>query len=485
MGAVYVGEHSIIGRQAAIKLLLPELSANAEVVTRFFNEARATARIRHPGIVEIFDCGTVPSGQAYIVMELLDGETLGSYIQRQGKLADHPDVASALVRQVAAAVSAAHARGIIHRDLKPDNIFLCNERGGGERATVKVLDFGIAKLVSAQLQPITTIRQLLGTPHYMSPEQCQRSKDLDARADVYSLGCIAFELLTGLPVFEGDSLTELVSAHMYREPTPLRKLEPGVPRRLADLVHRMLAKRPADRPDSMEAIVAAIDALDPRPAVRGGAVALPAGWPLVRRASPLEGLASLRACETIVASGRPDEVNDGRPPEKSEIPGVAAEEPPRAAETETRSLKWAMAGLAVAAIGAVVLVARFHEPGRRSAAAPAHPASIVKALPTIGIDVADPPPHLVVAVDGRLLSLPLSLPRGPESHTLVFTAPGYEPMTRTVDATKTRTLVLQMQRELPTQTPTSGPAATPKPAAPSGARKQRTRRPRTDLFLDI
>jgi len=126
-------------------------------VTRFFNEARATARIKHPGIVEILDCGTLPNAQAYIVMEFLPGETLGSYAERYGKLSSDVNLARAIVRQVAMALAAAHARGIIHRDLKPDNVFLCSEGGAVDVATVKILDFGIAKLVSAgQLPRVTT-----------------------------------------------------------------------------------------------------------------------------------------------------------------------------------------------------------------------------------------------------------------------------------------------------------------------------------------
>src|SRR5882724_2456904 len=337
MGVVYLAEHAVIGRQAAIKLLLPAMSANAEAVTRFFNEARATARIKHPGIVEILDCGTLPNAQAYIVMEFLPGETLGSYAGRYGKLSSDVNLARAIVRQVATALAAAHARGIIHRDLKPDNVFLCSEGGAVDVATVKILDFGIAKLVSAgQMPAVTTTSELLGTPVYISPEQCRGAKDLDHRTDIYSLGCIAFELLTGAPVFHASSLAELIASHMFKAPPPLQELEPAVPAAFAQLILRMLAKSPAERPGTMDEIVAAIDATGVAPALRGSSVLLSASRPL-ELALPAAEPPPSRGVATVGAGGGAARVvAPAEPPAGSTFSGLVSEARPDAAPAGRR-----------------------------------------------------------------------------------------------------------------------------------------------------
>src|SRR6185503_3797440 len=165
-----LAEHSLLGRPAAIKVLLPELSQKQEIVRRFFNEARAATAIRHPGIVEVYDFGWTPDGAAYIVMERLEGETLARRAAR-ARLSWH--AALAIGRQIAGALSAAHAKGIIHRDLKPENIFMIRdpEVPGGER--IKLLDFGIAKLATGTSNVKTQTSAVMGTPTYMSPEQCK------------------------------------------------------------------------------------------------------------------------------------------------------------------------------------------------------------------------------------------------------------------------------------------------------------------------
>jgi serine/threonine protein kinase len=499
MGVVYLAEHAVIGRQAAIKLLLPAMSANAEAVTRFFNEARATARIKHPGIVEILDCGTLANGQAYIVMEFLQGETLGSYSTRYGKLADDPNLARALIRQVATALGAAHARGIIHRDLKPDNVFLASEGGAIDAATVKILDFGIAKLVNpGELPAVTTTRELLGTPVYISPEQCKGAKDLDHRTDVYALGCIAFELLTGAPVFKARSLAELIASHMFKEPPALRELEPTVPAALAELVRRMLAKAPEDRPRTMDEIVAAIDGAGVAPALRGGAVLLSAARPLslalpVPDPSPSGGVLTLLAGGTRVGPVEPAEPATG-----STFSGLVSEARPEVRAPSTHKKAWALGAGAAALAGlALILIARASG-GRGTAAAVSTPGSNVVAAPpaaprTVDIDVEDRPPGLSVTVDGNAAQVPISLPLGAEPHTLVFRADGYEPMTKTLDGTKSRTLVLGMRRTpepAPAVPPASrGAGAATKPTAKRGAKsrdaKGGKRGHATDLFLDI
>ena len=193
MGVVYLGQHTLLGRQAAIKVLLPTLSTRPDIVNRFFNEARAVTLISDPGIVQVFDFGYHSDGSAFIVMEYLmeylEGEPLDRRLARLGRL---PAVESLrLCRQLAISLAAAHARRIIHRDLKPENIYLIHdpEVASGERT--KILDFGIAKLSDEHPDKLnTSTGMLMGTPAYMSPEQCRGLKDLDHRSDIYALGCV-------------------------------------------------------------------------------------------------------------------------------------------------------------------------------------------------------------------------------------------------------------------------------------------------------
>ena len=257
MGQVFLAEHQRIARRVAVKVLLPELSANESVIERFFTEARATSLIRHPGIVEVLDCDVLDN-QAFIVMEFLEGESLAGYLARVGSLGGDLGFALAVVGQVADAVGAAHASEIVHRDLKPDNIFLCASSRHA-RVVPKVLDFGIAKLAVQGVAGQTKTGMLMGTPAYMSPEQCRGgSKAVDGRSDVYSLGCIFYEVLCGQPPFVRDGAGELIVAHVAEPPEDPRKLVPELPPAIAGLVLRMLGKNVQDRPPDMGSVSAEI-----------------------------------------------------------------------------------------------------------------------------------------------------------------------------------------------------------------------------------
>jgi serine/threonine-protein kinase len=246
MGVVYAGEHVLLGRSAAIKVLARQYSANREIVRRLFNEARALTQITHPGIVQVFDFGVADEGSAYIVMELLQGEAMDMRLARIGRFA--PRDTLRLMQLIAAAVSAAHAKGIVHRDLKPGNIILTADPvvDGGERA--KLLDFGIAKL-SGDGHDVHKTRAgvVIGTPVYMSPEQCRASGDIDGRADIYALGCLMMKMLSGRPPFDVDTTGDLIAAHL-REPAPrLASRLPGLPEVFDQILQRCLAKDPGDR----------------------------------------------------------------------------------------------------------------------------------------------------------------------------------------------------------------------------------------------
>ncbi|MBK9036332.1 MAG: serine/threonine protein kinase [Myxococcales bacterium] len=294
MGVVYAAQHALIGRHAAVKVLLPELSQNQDIVTRFFNEARAATAIRHPGIVEIFDFGYCADGSAYIVMELLAGESLAARMLR-GRMS--VEGALLVVRQIAGALAAAHAQRIVHRDLKPDNVFLVPdpEVPGGER--IKLLDFGIAKLTGdGEQSSKTRTGTVMGTPTYMAPEQC-RGVSLDHRADLYSLGCILFELLTGRPPFVGEGVGDVLAAHIHVPPPPLLSLVPDAGPELDQLMQRLLAKDPEYRIQTAAEIIHAVDALSGGAAYRTGPAVVGGGHlptsPMISGPTTLSGSARL------------------------------------------------------------------------------------------------------------------------------------------------------------------------------------------------
>jgi serine/threonine protein kinase len=261
MGTVYLGRHALLGRAAAIKVLRPSLSGNPEIVKRFFNEARALTRIADPGIVQVFDFGHLDDGLAFIVMEFLDGESLHMRLRRIRRF----DAVSCLrlCRLICSSLAAVHAKGIVHRDLKPGNIFIVNDTSapGGERT--KIFDFGIAKQTGDAATTLQTrAGVLMGTPMYMSPEQCRGTGDVDHRSDIYSIACVMFTMLAGRSPFGRRAPGELVVAHL-REPAPLASsLVAGVPAVVDDVLQRCLNKAPEERFQSMTELGHAIGAAE-------------------------------------------------------------------------------------------------------------------------------------------------------------------------------------------------------------------------------
>ncbi len=246
MGAVYVAEHIALKRRVALKVLLSERTMDERTVQRFKQEAQSAASIGHPGIVEIFDLGEdEETGQTFIAMELLEGEELASRV-----ITGHP-LSPVFVAQVGAdltdAIAAAHSHGIVHRDLKPENVFLA--RKGRHVDIVKVLDFGLAKLIDRKTfdTSITRSGDVFGTPMYMAPEQLRGAKEVDGRADVYAIGAILYEALTGNTPFEASHLAELVLKIMVDPIEPLVEVRPDVPEELALVVEKAMEKEPDDR----------------------------------------------------------------------------------------------------------------------------------------------------------------------------------------------------------------------------------------------
>ena len=257
MGTVYYGEHTLIGRRAAIKILHAEVSRNPEALGRFLTEARAANDIRHPNVVEITDIGNVGNVH-YIVMSYLEGETLGDRLARNRILDEETTIR--ILRQVASALAAAHDHGIVHRDLKPENIFLLNHPDYPDY--VKVLDFGIAKLLVLQWPGdlrTTQAGTVLGTPEYMSPEQCCGGGELDHRSDIYSLGVVLYEMVTGVVPFDREAPPDVMLAHQLDAPVPPIEHNPKLSQHLNLAILRALEKDPAKRFGSMREFRDAIE----------------------------------------------------------------------------------------------------------------------------------------------------------------------------------------------------------------------------------
>jgi tRNA A-37 threonylcarbamoyl transferase component Bud32 len=243
MGAVYSATHTMIGKRAAIKVVRADLCGNPLTTERFIQEARVVNKVRHGAIVEIFDIGTLEDGRPYLVMELLQGKTLGQRML-EGRVPPVEVIDHLLA--VCDGLEAAHACGVVHRDLKPDNIFLAESAAGVE---VKLVDWGIAKLMDVlpSSGTLTTTGTLVGTPQYMSPEQA-RGKAIDGRTDVYALGAIAYELFLEGPPFSADNVADLVTMQLREAPPPPSEVWPDIPSALESLLLAMLAKRPEGRP---------------------------------------------------------------------------------------------------------------------------------------------------------------------------------------------------------------------------------------------
>jgi serine/threonine-protein kinase len=256
MGQVYAARHAIIDKRVAIKVLRKEAAADESSAQRFIIEAKAASKIGHQGIVDITDFGVLPAGNAYFVMEFLDGPTLGKLVHEHKHLPAARAIGISI--QVASGLHAAHQKSIIHRDLKPENIFVLEKDGA--RDFVKIVDFGIAKDVKAGKR-LTAVGMVLGTPEYMSPEQAT-GQETDHPVDQYALGCILYEMLTGDVPFKGENAPKTLTKHVFDAVVPPSRLRPdlAIPAVVEDIVMRMLQKKPSDRFGDMRDLVAAFEA---------------------------------------------------------------------------------------------------------------------------------------------------------------------------------------------------------------------------------
>jgi serine/threonine-protein kinase len=250
MGYVYRAVQPLIGKQVAIKVLRHQLGESPEDLQRLLTEARAVNSIHHRGIIDIFSFGTLPDGRQYIVMELLRGHSLEEELARRGRLPAHEVLA--LLEEILSTLTAAHGAGVIHRDIKPSNVFLVEQPDGTRY--VKLLDFGLAKLLQPYADtPETQSGHMLGTPGYMAPEQI-RGRGVTPAVDLYALGVVAFQLLTGQPPFPGTEPYAVVMRQMEEEPPVPSSLEPSVSPALDAFILQLLARKPEHRPASAEAV---------------------------------------------------------------------------------------------------------------------------------------------------------------------------------------------------------------------------------------
>jgi hypothetical protein len=268
MGAVYVVSHAQTGKRMAMKILLPEFVQNADIVSRFLREAQVMGRLHHRHVVDVFDVGR-DGDVLFIVMELLEGKPLSDLLADTTLTLEE---ALAILMRAMEGVAAAHDQGVVHRDLKPDNIFVCVGTSG-RLDDPRVLDFGISKLDDARGEQLTRSGVAMGTPYYMSIEQLNGQRDLDARVDVYAMGVILYEAISGDPPYVADSMSALAIRVLTTEPMHLGKLRPDLPAGLAELVMKAIARNREQRPRSMRAFIEAL-----RPFVaRSAGLAVPEG----------------------------------------------------------------------------------------------------------------------------------------------------------------------------------------------------------------
>jgi serine/threonine-protein kinase len=401
MGAVYRAMHLMLGTPVAVKLINPTLVTSSEMVRRFQREARAAAQLQHPHIVRVYDMGETQDGTLYIAMDLLTGESLSQTIRSQGALSTPRIVA--ILRQVLSALASAHRAGIVHRDLKPHNIMIGRAADGGDFATL--LEFGIAKSFDLETQTrLTATGSAIGTPHYMSPEQAG-GLPVDARSDLYSVGVIVYEMLTGDVPFDDTSAPAIMVKHLTEPPVPPSQRNPGtrVDPQLEAIAMRCLEKKPDARFQSAEEILAQLARLDDA-ATDGGGATLRVRESAIERAlqTPTAGVTqpavpgSNRMPSALFASGASTVV---LPPETDTVPPAAAlsKHDPQAVsvakvidvQRRSRTIPYAAAGLAIAAtVGGAALVMqqpRSERPVRASTP------SDTRALPAGGSGAITPP----------------------------------------------------------------------------------------------
>lgn len=453
MGTVYEASHTRLPRRFAVKILLPEVVARRELFERFRREAEIASSTGHENIVEAYDFNLTDEGIPYIVMELLSGESLRSRLDRVGDLTIDETVH--VVGQVAEALAVAHGLGIVHRDLKPENIFLCRRRG--DASFVKVLDFGVSKLVHAETISTQT-GTIIGTPQYMAPEQASDSHgNVDHRADVFALGAITYECLSGDFAFRGPNPLGVLYSVVHSTPKALHELRSDVPAALDAVVARALAKRPEDRFQNCLEFHRAI-----RHAV--GLATVDTLRSSVSSSAPT--LAADHHVEVVVKRTTNSQV------ETLDQAVLSSAKAPRTASRRVR-------GLMVAGATAVcaVVVTAVAWPSGKTAAEPA-PSASSNPAPVVHLRLDVKPEDARVELDGVTVSGPtIELDRSDGTHELVVSAPGYVSQKRSFRAVTDGSLSFALKPEPPKPALSHAPqpASGQKHSAPPPVRKRTPR----------
>ncbi len=468
MGEVYRAVHVELGKSLALKVMLPELSGDSDFVGRFKREAIASSRIGQQNIIDISDFGRTADGRFYFVMEFVDGKTLIKH-RKEGPFPFQRVVHVGL--QMARALAAAHAVNIVHRDLKPENIMLVQRPGQPD--FVKVLDFGIAKVINnaGTGAAFTAIGSVVGTPQYMAPEQAG-GLPVDARSDIYSMGLILHELVRGKPTFVGDSAVELMSMQLAKPAPALISPHGPVPRGLEQLIAQMLQKAPENRPASMEAVVAGLEAVAayPTPTAKTAPMPLPAvrslpqtQWELLDEpvvatrvgilTPSIPGVPQVEdPAATSVGALRQVTV---KPPREESAVKLAAVRPSR-----TPLLVGFLVVLVALLAGALVLLGLpgSEKQSRVVVTMPVEPmlvarpavVEVPKPAVVVKIELETTPPHAGVYEDDVMLgSTPMAISRPPGTVTsLRFEARGFEPLARKVRFESDTTLRLELRKEV-------------------------------------
>ena len=408
MGAVYEGEQPLgtAKRKVAIKTLHPHLSRDPTIKARFEREVGTVAELEHPNTIQVYDFGASADGILYIVMEFLQGKSLAVILEKEGPMS--PDRVERIMRQIGGSLEEAHGRGIVHRDLKPDNVVLVER--AGKKDFVKVLDFGIAKRsheVDSTERKLTQQGMVLGTPPYMSPEQFA-GRAIDGRSDIYSLGVMAYEMLTGRLPFQANTAWEWATQHMTQAPIPIESLAEGLraPEAMRQAIHRALAKAPEER---FQSVAEFVDAFTGATSAQVGRTAAHAEGAAGRKQKTEVG-APLDVAEAF-GGALPQGLVPGHTPIGSNVsfptPGGIPQPPPReAARGPGRGVLLAVAGvILVASAGAIAFSLRGSSGGESKAvvfdpaAAPAPatsllPSSVAAEEPTAPVSTggADVPP---------------------------------------------------------------------------------------------
>ncbi|MBS2013455.1 MAG: protein kinase [Deltaproteobacteria bacterium] len=470
-GAVFRGVHPVIGKTAAIKVLGREFSSSPQMVSRFIAEARAVNQIRHRNIIDIFSFGQLPDGRQYYVMELLDGTPFDRYLKSHGRLSFRQSLP--ILRGIARALDAAHGKDILHRDLKPENVYLVFDEDGG--VLPKLLDFGLVKLLTESSgSHKTKTGTPMGTPYYMSPEQC-RGHEVDRRTDVYSFGVMVYEVLTGTLPFMGETAMDILLKHITVEATPPSTVCSDVPPALDAPVLKMLAKDAKDRPstvgEALERMLAAASQAGlmagesspalPPPAPISASYQAAATIPAVTVTGAVGGGAPVASISTS-ASGGVKVVTGGQAPDTSASARAntfLASEADVTATKPSRSKAFAgvaMAGLALAVGGAIwFTMTHSSATGKGAGLTPASSSAVsvtpvassaavvpeVASAPAppaeIAVTVENAPAGATISIDGKEpvpLKGPVKVKRGVEAK-LTIAAKGFKPKDLPITAT--------------------------------------------------